>query len=76
MKILNAFIAIGLLIGCKDTSSKSDLDFKEELSKPLNEISGITADGTIFGLLPISPRQLFIKLIQRERWNRGNSNKC
>jgi hypothetical protein len=62
MKILNAFIAIGLLIGCKDTSSKSDLDFKEELSKPLNEISGITADGTDFWVITDKPKAVVYKI--------------
>ena len=62
MKISLCTIAILFLTSCKDTSSKSELEFKEELSKPLNEISGMTADGNDFWVITDKPKAVVYKI--------------
>src|SRR4051794_12961884 len=50
------------LISCSNKGNTSKLDYKEELSKPLTEISGMVADGNVLWAITDKPHAKVYKL--------------
>ena len=62
MKFFLPLTVIFFFIACQGKSVKSDLDFKEELSKPLNEISGIASDGDDLWAITDKPKAVVYRV--------------
>jgi hypothetical protein len=62
MKIVALGFFICLLFGCEAKSPQSELDSKEVLTKPLNEISGMVADGNELWAITDKPKAVVYKL--------------
>lgn len=62
MKIAALSFFICFFFGCGGKKLKSELDLKEELSKPLNEISGMVADGKNLWAITDKPKAVIYKL--------------
>lgn len=62
MKTVALAFFVCLLVCCQEKSPHSELDSKEVLSKPLNEISGIVADGNELWAITDKPKAVVYKL--------------
>lgn len=62
MKTLLGTIIIGLFFGCQASSTKSDLDFKTELSEELSEVSGLAAEEDGMWAITDKPKAVVYRL--------------